>query len=146
MTRSPRTIALSLLVMFGALMVVGAVSHGVIRHLVQTAPFWPAVVLGSRGRNEAKWCALPCFVFWILVCVNIWFFLFGWAHLMGGTFTPTEIAMTVIIFVASVAGLVAAVRWRTSTKAAPAVALSTLFACLQLIALRVSLLPQIAHR
>jgi len=48
--------------MIAALLVVGAVSHGVIRHIVQTSPLWVAIGLGIRHSALTKWAALPCFV------------------------------------------------------------------------------------
>jgi len=129
-----------------ALLVVGAESHGVIRHIVQTSPLWIAIVLGFRQSSFAKWAALPCFVFWLLVMTAIWLFLLGWAHLISGTFSPMEIAMTVVVGAASVAGIVTAVRMRSGVRASSATILTLLLAVLQVAALRLSFLPQIAHR
>jgi hypothetical protein len=131
--------------MFGALVVVGVVSHGVVRHLVQTAPLWVAVVLGLRGRELAKWCAMPCFSLWLAIMVFIWLYLLGWARIVSGTFSPTEIAMTLVVGAAAVAGLGVAIRWRTSSRSTTALAAFALFSCLQLIAFRISFLPGIAH-
>ena len=50
------------LAMIAALMVVGAVSHGVLRHIVQTSPLWITIVLGIRRSASTKWAALPCSV------------------------------------------------------------------------------------
>jgi hypothetical protein len=129
-----------------ALLVVGAVSHGIIRHIVQTSPLWIAIVLGARHSPWTKWAALPCFVLWLLLMTAIWLFLFGWARIISGTFSPTEITMTVIVGLASIVGIVRAVRMRTAVRAWPAAAIVLLVAALQLIALRLSFLPQIAHR
>jgi hypothetical protein len=70
------------------LLVVGSVSHGVIRHIVQTSPLWITVVLGLRRSRWWKWTALPCFIFWLLVMIAIWLFLLGWARIVNGTFSP----------------------------------------------------------
>jgi hypothetical protein len=53
------------LLLIVALYIVGIVSHGVVRHIVQTAPVWPAAVLGMRRSVWSKWTALPCFFFWL---------------------------------------------------------------------------------
>jgi hypothetical protein len=84
-------------VTIAALPVVGAVSHGVIRHIVLTSPISIAVVLGIRNSSSTKWAALPCFVFWLLLMTAIWLYLLGWARIVSGTFSPTEIAMTMIV-------------------------------------------------
>jgi hypothetical protein len=139
-------IAVSCLVIMAALILgVGIVSHGILRHIVQTAPFWPALVLGLRRRDAARWCALPGFVFWLGIMVFIWLFLLGWSRVLTGTFTPIEIAMTIVCAIASIAGIAAALRQRTATHAAVAAALLALFSLLQFAAMRISLLPGIAH-
>jgi hypothetical protein len=133
-------------VIVAALLVVGAVSHGVIRHIVQTSPLWIAVVLGIRNSSSTKWAALPCFVFWLLLMTAIWLYLLGWARIVSGTFSPTEIAMTMIVGLASIAGIVRAVGMKSGVSPWAATATALLVAVLQLAALRLSLLPQIAHR
>jgi hypothetical protein len=140
-----KAIAIECLVIFAALAVVGIVSNGVIRHLVQTAPLWPVVVLGLRRHDLARWCALPCFAFWLFIMGGIWLFLLGWAHLVSGTFSPTEIAMTLVVGGASLAGIVTALRGRGRTTPSAAAAAFVLFGALQVIAMRISTLPGISH-
>ena len=132
--------------MMAALLVVGLVSHGVIRHIVQTSPYWIAIVLGFRGSRWTKWAGLPCFALWLLLMINIWMTLLGLPHLMGGTFSPTEIAMTLVVGLAAVTGIVAAVRIRTQVRAWSAITMMSFVLVLELAALRVSFLPAIAHR
>jgi hypothetical protein len=141
-----RVLTICCVAVIAALLVVGAVSHGIIRHIVQTSPLWIAIVLGIRRSGWAKWAALPCFVFWLLLMTAIWLFLLGWAHIVSGTFSSTEIAMTVIVGIASVVGIARAVRMPSGVSAWAATVVSLLVAALQIAALRVSLLPQIAHR
>ncbi len=129
-----------------ALLVVGAVSHGVLRHIVQTSPLWIAIVSGIRRSGLSKWAALPCFVFWFLLMSAIWMFLLGWARFVSGTFSPTEIAMTMIVGLASIVGIVTAVRIRAGVSLWSATGIVLLVAALQLAAFRLSLLPAIAHR
>lgn len=127
-----------------ALYIVGAVSHGSLRHEVQTLPLWFPIVLGFNRREMARWCALPCLLFWLGIMTLIWLFLLGWAHVISGHFSPIEVAMTLIVGVASAAGLALClrrIRWST-----PGFALALLFAILQLLAFRVSMLPAIAHQ
>src|SRR5437870_4372852 len=85
-----------------ALYIVGAVSHGSLRHEVQTLPLWFPIVQGLRERPSAKWMALPCLVFWLGIMILIWLFLLGWARVLTGTYSSTEIAMTLIVGIASV--------------------------------------------
>jgi hypothetical protein len=146
MSNSPRMIAYSCLAALIALYVVGAVSNGSLRHEVQTLPLWVPIVLGFRGRELAKWAALPCLVIWLALMINIWLLLLGLPHFLSGTFSPIEIAMTMIVGGGSVLGIVAALRWKASVRVPVALAIAVVFAILQLAALRISFIPYIAHR
>ncbi|HLY61859.1 MAG TPA: hypothetical protein VKV95_14020 [Terriglobia bacterium] len=127
-----------------ALCIVGAVSHGFLRHVVQTLPLWFPIAIGFRQRELAKWSALPCMIFWLVVVIFIWLFLLGWASILSGHFSTTEIAMTLVIGLASAAGLLTILRWRTSINSFAAIGTVILFEVLQLLAFRLSLTPYIA--
>jgi len=129
-----------------ALLLVGAVSHGIIRHIVQTSPLWIAIVLSTGRIGSAKWAALPCFVFWLLLMSAIWLFLLVWSRIVTGTYSPIEIAMTVIVGLASMLGILKSLSMRSRLRPWPAAAVVFLVAALQLIAMRVSLLSAMAHR
>jgi len=131
-------------VAIAALLVVGAVSHGVIRHIVQTAPLWVVIALALRRSPAAGWAAIPCFAVWLFIMSAIWLFLLGWARLVTGTFSPAEIAMTLFVGAASAAGIAAAARRTPRLRGWPAVAIMALFAAVQLGALRISLMPGIS--
>lgn len=146
MPNRSKAIALCSLAILIALYVVGAVSHGVLRHIVQTLPLWFPIVLGFRRNELAKWCALPCFVFWLVVVIFIWLFLLGWAKILTGTFSPTEIAMTIAVGIAAAIGIGIALRWRTKVPGLAAFGAVILLAVFQVSALRISLIPYIATR
>lgn len=131
---------------FAALMVVGAVSHGVIRHIVQTAPLWVAIVLARRGSPLSKWAALPCWAIWLFFMGNIWSFLLGLPHFLSGTFSPIEIAMTLVVGVASLLGLVKGFTMRSGIAWSKAAGVALALLILQLATVRISFLPAIAHR
>ena len=76
----------------------------------------------------------------------IWLFLLGWARIVSGTFSPTEIAMTLIVGLASMVGIVNALTVRSGVGAWSATSVVLLVAVLQVTAFRLSLLPGIAHR
>ena len=141
-----RFLVVCCMLVIAALLVVGAVSHGVIRHIVQTVPLWFAIVLGLRGSAWSKWTALPCLFFWLIIMVFIWLFLLGWARIITGTFSPIETAMTIVVGLASIAGLVKAFRIRTRVGWWKAMAVVVLLGILQIVALRISFLSAIAHR
>ncbi len=127
-----------------ALYIVGAVSNGVLRHIVQTLPLWFPIVMALRRREVAKWASLPCFAIWLVLMSLIWLFLLGWARVISGHFTPIEVVLTFVIGGASLVGLVIGTRWRTNLSWRKGLAVATVFAVLQLAALRISFLPSIA--
>ena len=139
-------IAGSSLAVLVALYVVGAVSHGSLRHEVQTLPLWFPIVWGFRHRELAKWSALPCFIVWLAIMIAIWLFLLGWARILTGHFSTVEIAMTLIVGAGCLCGIGAGFRWRTTVRPAAAYGVAALFTALQVLALRVSLIPYIGIR
>jgi len=144
--RAPRVIAYCSLAILLALYLVGAVRHGSLRHEVQTLPLWFPIVTGFQQREIAKWAALPCLIFWLVIMIFIWLFLLGWARMVTGHFSPTEIAMTLTIGGACLIGLAASVRWRTTVQPLTALGVSALFGALQVLAMRLSLIPYVATR
>jgi hypothetical protein len=144
MKNGSKWIASAALATLLALYLVGAFSHGVLRHIVQTLPLWISIVLGFRGRELAKWAALPCMAIWLLTMSIIWLFLLGWARLLSGHFTPLEVAMTLVVGASCLSGIVQAIRWKTSVR--PWVAWFTALLCgiFQLLAMRISFIPFVA--
>ncbi|PYQ94870.1 MAG: hypothetical protein DMF97_17810 [Acidobacteria bacterium] len=144
-SRSGGLVTVWLVVIAGALLMVGIVSHTLLRHVVQIAPLVGAVSLGLRGSSLGVSAAVPLFGFWFLIMSAIWLFLLGVAQIVSGTFTSAEIALTVIIGAASVLGLAAA--WRQSVTRTPARLFTVVgFAVLQLAAMWISLQPFVARR
>jgi hypothetical protein len=136
----------SLAIIVSLVLGVGLVSHGVLRHIVQTLPLWVGVVFGFRGSRSAGWLALPSFIFWFVLMVFIWLFLLGIARIVTGHFTPIEIVMTIIVGAASAVGTAIFLRIRSSLSALGAATIFLVMASLQWICFRLSLLPSIAHR
>ena len=127
-----------------ALYVVGAVSHGSLRHEVQTLALWVPIVAGFNRRDFARWCALPCFLFWLLIMVLIWLYLLGIARVFSGHFSPVEIAMTILIGVACAVGGVLCIRGARWSWCGTG--MIVIFALLQVALMRISFLPAIAHQ
>src|SRR5690349_13659134 len=101
--RWPVWIAICCLAILAALVLgVGVGSHLVLRHVVQTAPLWVGVVLGFRRSQSTGWITLPLFLFWFALMSVIWLYLLGIAHLINGSFSTLEIAMTIVVGLASV--------------------------------------------
>ncbi|MYC36229.1 MAG: hypothetical protein F4X66_04875 [Chloroflexi bacterium] len=93
-----------------ALVLVGAVSHTIPRHLVQIVP----LVLGAGlvlGRNtSASYAAVGLCAFWAVIMGLIWLYLLGLSGVVSGTYSAVEIALTVVIAVFSVLGILKGTR------------------------------------
>lgn len=136
-----RIFAWCALVAIAALIVVGAVSDGVVRHIIQTLPLWIIVVLGLRNSALTKWAALPVFVIWLLVMSLIWLFLLRVANVVTGHYSPVEIVMT---FAVGAGCAWAIVRFFTGKRSVPPLLATATFAgaaILQIGAIALSLQP-----
>lgn len=120
---------------------VGLASNLVLRHVVQTLPLWVAVVLGFRQSRLTGWIALPCLIFRLLLMAVIWCYLLGISPWINGQFSVIEIATTVIVGVASLAGIVSFARFRSSLSPAVAAVLFIGMGAVQLAGLRISFSP-----
>jgi hypothetical protein len=136
----------SCLLIVAALLLVGVVSRGILRHVVQTAPLWIAVVLGARRSVLTRWAALPPLVFWLVLMIVLWMHLLGLVGWITGSFSPIEIVLTVVVAAAALVGIRQA-RAVPAAKASSPGALAVVLgvAVLQLLAFRWSFLPGIAH-
>jgi hypothetical protein len=140
-----KALALASLVTIAALLIVGTVSSGVIRHLVQTAPSWLTVYLGFHQRGSAKWTALPVALFWLVIMTFIWLYLLGWASIVRGHFSAIEIAMTIVVGLASCFAIVQSLLLRSGVRWLVGLGISIAVLAFQLAAFRLSLLPGIAN-
>jgi hypothetical protein len=93
-----------------ALILVGLVSHTPVRHLIQISPCILSLILLWRGYKWAPISALPLFAIWFVLMTLIWLFLLGIAKVLSGHFTPTEIALTIVIAICCLGGFAAALR------------------------------------
>jgi hypothetical protein len=138
-----RPIVLSLAVVAGALLVV---SQTVLRHIVQVAPLFLGALVAMLRPTLAASAAAPLFAFWLLVMAAIWLFLLDLARVFTGTFSPAEIALTLIIGTSCTLGLLASARRRTPVSMAAQVATVAGFAVLQCGAMWLSVQPFVAGR
>jgi hypothetical protein len=140
-----KALALASLVTIVALLIVGTVSSGVIRHLVQTAPSWLTVYLGFRQRGAAKWTVLPVALFWLAIMVFIWLYLLGWASILRGHYSAIEIAMTIVVGLASCFAIFESLLLRSGLRWFVGLGIFIAVLALQLGAFRLSLLPGVAN-
>lgn len=143
--RNHLVLAYCAVAVIASLYAVGIESHGIIRHIVQTAPLWIGVWLGWRNSQLTKWALLPCFVLWLVLMVNIWLLLLGLPHFLSGDFTSIEIVLTVLIGIACIIGAVRGFRERTSVPFSRAFLVTVGVLFLQLLCLRVSFLPRVSR-
>ena len=93
-----------------ALVAVGAVSDTVLRHLVQIVPLVAAAGI-VLGRNpSASYAAVGLCAFWAVLMVLIWLYLLGLSGVAAGTYSAVEIALTAVIAVFSVLGILRGTR------------------------------------
>jgi hypothetical protein len=136
----------SLVVILALVVGVGLAAGLVLRHIVQTLPLWFGVSFGFRHSNATAWTALPLFLFWFVLMAFIWLYLLGIAHIISGHFSPVEIAMTIIVGVASLIGIVVFARFKSLFSPAKAATVFVAMTLLQFACFRASFLPAIAHR
>jgi len=72
--------------------------------------------------------------------------LLGISRVLSGNFSAWEIAMTIVVGAASVVGISAFARMRSSLSFLNRLAAFVLFGAVQFACLRISFLPAIAHR
>jgi len=125
---------------------VGGVTGLVWRHVIQTLPFWYVIVLGFRRSAATGWMALPCFIFWFAIMILIWLYLLGLARVLTGHFTLIEIAMTIIVGLSSLIGILSFVRFKSRVRLWAAMALFVLFAAAQWGCFLLSITPRFANR
>ena len=137
---------LSLIIILALVLGVGLATGLVLRHIVQTGPLWIVVALGATRSRSTGWIGLPLFVFWLMLMVLIWLYLFGIVHVISGQFMPIEVAMTIIVGVASLGGILMFARLPSALSAAKAGSFFVAMALLQLAFFRISFLPAVVRR
>lgn len=136
----------SLAIIAALVLGVGISSHLVLRHIVQTLPLWVVVTLGLRRSRAAGWAGLPAFLFWLVLMAAIWLYLLGLSNMLSGQFTQLEIAMTVVVGIASGVGIVAFIRFKSDLSRWGMASIFIVLAAIQVLCFRLSFLPTIAHR
>ena len=129
-----------------SLLLVGVVSHTPLRHVVQVAPAVVVAGLAFARHRCARVAAMVVFAFWLFCMTLIWLFLLGIARVVTGRFTGIEVVLTLVLGLASISGLVAAVRVRDGSTCPARLATFVVAAALQIGAMWLSLQPMLANR
>ena len=130
------------------LLLVGAVSHLVIRHIIPVTPAAIAAVFVARGGRDgraARYAALPVFLIWLQIMAAIWLYLLGIATILTGHFSTAETVLTVVIGLSCVWGIGTVLR-HPRAPALPAIIYFVVFAVLQLAGIWLSFRPAVARR
>ena len=93
-----------------ALLVVGLVSNTLVRHLIQVIPLTIPLLFIFYKRQWIFLVSVPLMALWLLVMIFIWLFLLKIARIVHGHFSPTEIAMTILIGVFCLYGIFTALK------------------------------------
>ena len=110
MISNGRLLAVCLTGVLVSLLVVGVVSSTLLRHVVQVVPILLVLVARFWRQQLTAYCALPIFMIWALLMLLIWLYLLGIATFFSGSFSPIEIALTILIGAFSVVGIVSCLR------------------------------------
>ena len=138
-----RRTSIWLLGLIASLLLVGLVSHTLIRHFIQIIPCLLSLILLWRGYKWAPISALPLFAVWFLLMTLIWLFLLGISKILSGHFTPTEIALTIVIAVCCLGGFSTALHdYKGRSRFTPLLAFVS-FLCLQAGAIWLSMHVQL---
>lgn len=141
---SSRAVLRSLIGLVLALLLVGAVSGTLLRHVVQILPIAVAAAVLLRRPALGAYAALPIFIFWICMVVLIWLFLLGLSQIANGTYSVTEILSTIVMVGCSVVGIAQCLPLGRSLGIGRRVSMAALFAIVQVAAMWVSFLEPIA--
>jgi hypothetical protein len=128
-----------------AILAVGPASHEVVRHLIQAAPLMLACLIGARRPEVLRWMLAPFFLFWLLIAVLIWLFLLHVARILTGTFSPPEIALTVVMAVSAASGLAMFLNVRRRLPVVVGLGVFALALAAQFGAFALSIQPWVAH-
>ena len=89
--------AVCLLVAAAALVVVGAVSGTLARHVVQVIPLLVVFALIPRWPAAGAWAAVGALGVWFAVMALVWAYLLGLSDIASGSYTNVEVFLTVVI-------------------------------------------------
>ena len=143
---SERVTAAALIAVVVSLLLVGVVSGTMLRHVVQVAPMVAAIVAQRLRPQWRRPASIPLFVFWLFIMSLIWLFLLGMARIVTGHFSPTEIALTLVIGIACLVGLGSAIRGGSRVPLWTSLPVFVIFAALQIGAMWLSLRPAFENR
>lgn len=118
-----KQVAVCLLIVAVALIVMGAASGALARHVVQVIPLLLVFALIPRWPAAGAWAAAGALAMWFAAMALVWAYLLGLSDIASGTYTNFEVLLTIIIAGCSAHGVQKAVQG-TRGLALPAKALA----------------------
>ena len=88
-----------------SLLVVGVISDTLVRHAIQVIPLLVVAGLVPQRMSLVPYVAVGLCAFWIVVMVLIWLYLLQVSRTVSGTYSSGEIALTFVIAVFSLLGI-----------------------------------------
>jgi hypothetical protein len=119
-----------------SLLIVGIVSHTPLRHMVQVLPL--IVVFLFAKKPWSKYAALIVFLIWLFIMSLIWLFLLRLSNMANGTYSITEIVMTIIIGISCVIGIISFFYVKSTSKILTNIGVSIIFLLLQITIMWIS--------
>jgi hypothetical protein len=110
-----KTIKLCIAGVILSLLVIGYISHTQIRHVVQLTPLLIVVLFAKKP--WAKYAANAVLFFWFLIMFLIWLFLLKLSSIANGTYSLTEIIMTITIGISCSIGIISSFYVKSTSKA-----------------------------
>jgi len=103
---APRAVGIVLCVLGVALVSVGIASGTIRPHVIQMLPAAGALAVCTVTEAWGMVVSRAICSFWLVTMTAIWLFLLGFTGFLSGTFSTIEIALTVVIGIASAVGLI----------------------------------------
>ena len=88
-----------------SLLAIGVISDTLIRHVVQVVPLLVIAGLVIRSMPLVPYVAVGLCAFWLVVMALIWLYLLQVSGIGSGTYSSGEIALTFVIAVFAVLGI-----------------------------------------
>ena len=132
-------LAICLVGIAASLVLVGAVSDTIVRHLVQIVPLVVAAGFVLSRSALAAYASVGLCAFWVVVMGLIWLYLLGVSRVVTGTYSLGEIVLTIVIAVFSVLGILRGTRAGQQFPALRVAALIAVTFVLQAVVTSVSL-------
>ena len=134
-----RAIVVCLVGVAGCLLIVGIESGTFLRHVFQITPIALVLAFAVRRQRWTAPAAVGLFGCWAFFMGLIWLYLAGIQTVFTGNFTRIEIALTILIGVFSIAGIIACVGVEATMGRARRLLISTAFIAFQLAVMWLSL-------